>query len=77
MFMLTEKDYPLSNEVMTLMLSVKLQVEEDSDMARDLVMKIFMKAKKSKSRKAIDADEDITLVDVETQEELTAMDAEL
>nr|GEV07417.1 hypothetical protein [Tanacetum cinerariifolium] len=29
MFMLTEKDYPLSNGVMTLMLSAKLQVEED------------------------------------------------
>nr|GEV56918.1 hypothetical protein [Tanacetum cinerariifolium] len=50
MFMLTEKDYPLSNRVMTLMLSVKLQVEEDSEMARDLVMKIFMEANKPKSR---------------------------
>nr|GEV57731.1 ribonuclease H-like domain-containing protein [Tanacetum cinerariifolium] len=49
-FMLTEKNYPLSNGVMTLMLSAKLQVEEDSDMARDLVMKIFMKANKPKSR---------------------------
>nr|GEU40818.1 hypothetical protein [Tanacetum cinerariifolium] len=51
MFMLTEKDYPLSNGVMTLMLSVKLQVEEDSEMARDLVMKIFMEANKPKSRR--------------------------
>nr|GEW08077.1 hypothetical protein [Tanacetum cinerariifolium] len=50
MFMLTEKNYPLSNEVMTLMLSAKLQVEEDSDMARELVMKIFMEANKPKSR---------------------------
>nr|GEV71417.1 hypothetical protein [Tanacetum cinerariifolium] len=49
-FMLTEKDYPLSNAVMIMMLSAKLQVEEDSDMARDLVMKIFMKANKPKSR---------------------------
>nr|GEW03299.1 hypothetical protein [Tanacetum cinerariifolium] len=49
MYMLTEKDYPLSNEVMTLMLSTKLQVEEDSEMARDLVMKIFMKANQPKS----------------------------
>nr|GEX67807.1 hypothetical protein [Tanacetum cinerariifolium] len=40
-FMLTEKDYPLSNVVMIMMLSAKLQVEEDSEMARDLVMKIF------------------------------------
>nr|GEV71627.1 hypothetical protein [Tanacetum cinerariifolium] len=51
MFMLIEKNYPLLNGVMTLMLSAKLQVEEDSDMARDLVMKIFMKANKPKSRK--------------------------
>nr|GEW76447.1 ribonuclease H-like domain-containing protein [Tanacetum cinerariifolium] len=45
-----EKDYPLSNAVMILMLSGKLQVEEDSEIARDLVMKIFMKANKLKSR---------------------------
>nr|GEV53724.1 xylulose kinase-1 [Tanacetum cinerariifolium] len=50
MFMLAEKDYPLSNGVMTLMLSTKLQVEEDSEMARDLVMKIFMKANQPKSK---------------------------
>nr|GEV83113.1 putative ribonuclease H-like domain-containing protein [Tanacetum cinerariifolium] len=49
-FMLTEKDYPLSNAVMIMMLSAKLQVEEDSEMARDLVMKIFMEANKPKSR---------------------------
>nr|GEX31840.1 putative ribonuclease H-like domain-containing protein [Tanacetum cinerariifolium] len=53
MFMLTEKDYPLSNGVMTLMMSAKLQVEEDSKMARDLVMKIFMEANKPKSRNKI------------------------
>nr|GEW20555.1 putative ribonuclease H-like domain-containing protein [Tanacetum cinerariifolium] len=51
MFMLTEKNYPLSNGVMTLMLSAKLQLEEDSDMARDLVMKIFMEANKPKSKR--------------------------
>nr|GEW79306.1 hypothetical protein [Tanacetum cinerariifolium] len=50
MFMLTVKDYPLSNRVMTLMLSAKLQVEEDSEMARDLMMKIFVEANKPKSR---------------------------
>nr|GEV84329.1 hypothetical protein [Tanacetum cinerariifolium] len=49
-FMLIEKDYPLSNGVMTLMLSAKLKVEEDSEMARDLVMKIFMEANKPNSR---------------------------
>nr|GEW56503.1 xylulose kinase-1 [Tanacetum cinerariifolium] len=50
MFMLTEKNYPLSNGVMTQILSAKIQVEEDSDMARDLVMKIFMEANKPNSR---------------------------
>nr|GFA42491.1 hypothetical protein [Tanacetum cinerariifolium] len=49
-FMLTEKDYPLSNGVMILMLSEKLQAKEDNEMARDLVMKIFMEANKPKSR---------------------------
>nr|GFC41450.1 hypothetical protein [Tanacetum cinerariifolium] len=49
-FMLTKKDLPLSNAVMILMLSGKLQVEEDNEMARDLVMKIFMEANKLRSR---------------------------
>nr|GEW61532.1 hypothetical protein [Tanacetum cinerariifolium] len=53
MFMLIEKDYPLSNVVMTLMLSARLQVKEDNEMARDLVMKVFMKANKPK-RKNLD-----------------------
>ncbi|GJU82693.1 hypothetical protein Tco_1285058 [Tanacetum coccineum] len=48
-YMLTEKNYPLSTAVMGLMLSRRLQVEEDSQMARDLVMKIFIEANKSRS----------------------------
>nr|GEU86037.1 hypothetical protein [Tanacetum cinerariifolium] len=48
-FMLTDKDYPLSNAVMLLMLSGKLQVEKDNEIARDLVMKIFMEANKLRS----------------------------
>nr|GEX73031.1 E-beta-farnesene synthase [Tanacetum cinerariifolium] len=50
MYMLAEKDYPFSNGVMILMLSIKLQVEEDNEMARDLVMKIYMKANQPKSK---------------------------
>nr|GEU63578.1 hypothetical protein [Tanacetum cinerariifolium] len=50
MYMLVEKDYPLSNEIMTVMLSTRLQVEEDSEMARDLVMKIFMKGNQPRSK---------------------------
>nr|GFC23941.1 hypothetical protein [Tanacetum cinerariifolium] len=49
-FMLTEKDYPLSKAIMILMLTGKFQVEEDNEMARDLVMKIFMEANKPRSR---------------------------
>nr|GEW28748.1 hypothetical protein [Tanacetum cinerariifolium] len=45
-----EKDSPLSNQVMTLMLSSRLQAEEDSEVARDLVMKIFLKANQPKSK---------------------------
>ncbi|GJZ18400.1 hypothetical protein Tco_0554523 [Tanacetum coccineum] len=36
-YMLPKKDYPLTTAVMMLMLSRRLQVEEDSEMARDLV----------------------------------------
>nr|GEU92400.1 hypothetical protein [Tanacetum cinerariifolium] len=43
-FMLTEKDYSLSNAVMILIMSGKLQIEKDNEMAKDLVMKIFMEA---------------------------------
>nr|GEV81306.1 60S ribosomal protein L7-2-like [Tanacetum cinerariifolium] len=39
------------NIIMILMLSAKLQVDEDCEMARDLVMKIFMEANKPKSRR--------------------------
>nr|GEY76580.1 hypothetical protein [Tanacetum cinerariifolium] len=53
-FMFTEKDYPLTDDVMILMLSTKLQVDEDYEMVRDLVMKIFMKANKLKSRRSLD-----------------------
>nr|GEX95172.1 hypothetical protein [Tanacetum cinerariifolium] len=52
-FMFLKKDYPLIDVVLLLMLSVKLQVDEDYEMARDLVMKIFIEANKPKSRKKV------------------------
>nr|GEU56532.1 hypothetical protein [Tanacetum cinerariifolium] len=58
--MLKEKDYPLSNNVMIMMLSAKLQVEEDSEMARDLMMKIFMEANKPKSKSKADTAAEVT-----------------
>ncbi|GJW25472.1 hypothetical protein Tco_0039283 [Tanacetum coccineum] len=45
-YTLIEMDYPLSTAVMNLMLSRRLQVEEDSEMAKDLIMKIFIEANK-------------------------------
>ncbi|GJW22187.1 hypothetical protein Tco_0032809 [Tanacetum coccineum] len=47
--MLTEKEYPMTTDVMGLMLSRRLQVEEDIEMARDLVMKIFIESNKPRS----------------------------
>ncbi|GJT59139.1 hypothetical protein Tco_1002672 [Tanacetum coccineum] len=43
-FMLIEKDYPLTRELITLMLSNKLQVDEYSVMADELLKKIFILA---------------------------------
>ncbi|GJU34327.1 hypothetical protein Tco_1182681 [Tanacetum coccineum] len=43
-FMLVEKDYPLSNGVLMLMLSNKLQVDQPSGMANELLRKIFILA---------------------------------
>nr|GEV19885.1 hypothetical protein [Tanacetum cinerariifolium] len=49
-----EKDYPLTDVVLLLVLSVKLQIDEDYEMARDLVMKIFIEANKPKSRRTLE-----------------------
>ncbi|GJT18540.1 hypothetical protein Tco_0877246 [Tanacetum coccineum] len=40
-FMLVEKDYPLTRALITVMLANKLQVDESSDMANELLRKIF------------------------------------
>ncbi|GJU01516.1 hypothetical protein Tco_1111854 [Tanacetum coccineum] len=48
-FMLVEKDYPLTKGLMGIMLVNKLQVEEDSEMARNLIMKIFTQANSPRS----------------------------
>nr|GEU93516.1 hypothetical protein [Tanacetum cinerariifolium] len=41
-YMLVEKEYPLSRGTLTLMLVVKLLVDQDNEMYRELVRKIFM-----------------------------------
>ncbi|GKB50574.1 putative ribonuclease H-like domain-containing protein, partial [Tanacetum coccineum] len=43
-FMLVEKDYPLTRGLMTLMLANKFQVDEYSEMANELLRKIFYQA---------------------------------
>ncbi|GJV34209.1 hypothetical protein Tco_1394609 [Tanacetum coccineum] len=47
-FMLVEKDYPLSKGVQMLMLSTKLLVEQHSKMANELLRKIFIQANRSR-----------------------------
>ncbi|GJX63299.1 hypothetical protein Tco_0296199 [Tanacetum coccineum] len=41
-YILVEKEYPLSRGVLTLMLVAKLLVEQDNEMSRELLRKIFM-----------------------------------
>ncbi|GJS96485.1 putative ribonuclease H-like domain-containing protein [Tanacetum coccineum] len=43
-FMLVEKDYPLTRELMTMMLANKLQVDQSSEMANELLRKILIQA---------------------------------
>ncbi|GKB38173.1 hypothetical protein Tco_0883115 [Tanacetum coccineum] len=47
-FMLVEKDYPLSKGVLMLMLVNKQLVETDSEMSRELLRKIFIQANRSR-----------------------------
>ncbi|GKE27846.1 hypothetical protein Tco_1443230 [Tanacetum coccineum] len=41
-YMLVEKEYPLSKGTLTLMLVAKLLVDQDNEMSRELLRKIFM-----------------------------------
>ncbi|GJX58420.1 hypothetical protein Tco_0289810 [Tanacetum coccineum] len=45
-FILVEKDYPLTRGIMTVMLANKLQVDQSSEMANELLRKIFVQAKR-------------------------------
>ncbi|GKC11062.1 hypothetical protein Tco_1007844 [Tanacetum coccineum] len=45
-FMLVEKEYPLTRGLMTVMLANKLQVDQYSEMANELLRKIFILANK-------------------------------
>ena len=49
-YMLVEKEYPLSAGVMILMLLDKLTVDEDSEMARNLLQKIYKQANRPRQQ---------------------------
>ncbi|GJV28902.1 hypothetical protein Tco_1385350 [Tanacetum coccineum] len=59
-YMLVEKEYPLSRGTLTLMLVAKLLVDQDNEMSRELLRKIFMQAislyKSNRSRVASNND---------------------
>ncbi|GJY70917.1 hypothetical protein Tco_0474620 [Tanacetum coccineum] len=45
-YMLVEKEYPLSRGVLTLMLVAKLLVEQDNEISKELLRKIFMQVER-------------------------------
>nr|GFD13178.1 hypothetical protein [Tanacetum cinerariifolium] len=45
-YMLVEKEYPLSKGTLTLMLVAKLLVDQDNDMSKELLRKICMQAER-------------------------------
>nr|GEY43602.1 hypothetical protein [Tanacetum cinerariifolium] len=47
-YMMVEKEYPLSRGVLTLMLVAKLLVEQDNEMSIELLRKIFMHVKRTR-----------------------------
>ncbi|GJW17256.1 hypothetical protein Tco_0024692 [Tanacetum coccineum] len=46
-YMLVEKEYPLSKGVLTQMLVAKLLVKQDNEMSRELLRKIFMQVERT------------------------------
>ncbi|GJW27316.1 hypothetical protein Tco_0041127 [Tanacetum coccineum] len=49
-YMLVEREYPLSRGVLTHMLVSKLLVEQDNEMSRELLRKIFMQVEKLRNQ---------------------------
>ncbi|GJT52202.1 hypothetical protein Tco_0978359 [Tanacetum coccineum] len=45
-YMLVEKEYPLSRGTLTLMLVAKILVDQDNEMSREILRKIFMQAER-------------------------------
>ncbi|GJR20122.1 hypothetical protein Tco_0968649 [Tanacetum coccineum] len=62
-YMLVEKDYPLTKALMTLMLCNKLRVDQYSDMAEELLKKIFILVERPRNfNSSVSEDEFGTLV---------------
>nr|GEV16154.1 hypothetical protein [Tanacetum cinerariifolium] len=53
-YILVEKEYPLSRGTLTLMLVAKLLVDQDNEMSRELLRKIFMQAERPRRFTAAD-----------------------
>ncbi|GKF74629.1 hypothetical protein Tco_0220961 [Tanacetum coccineum] len=47
-YMMIEKEYPLLKGTLTLMLVAKLLVDQDNEMSRELLRKIFMQAERTR-----------------------------
>ncbi|GJS80989.1 zf-CCHC domain-containing protein [Tanacetum coccineum] len=54
-YMLVEKEYPLSKGTLTQMLGAKLLVEQDNEMSRRVLRKIFMQAERPKDESSLKA----------------------
>ncbi|GJY04197.1 putative reverse transcriptase domain-containing protein, partial [Tanacetum coccineum] len=52
-YMLVEREYPLSRGVLTQMLVVKLLVEQNNEMSRELLRKIFMQFRRRPTAKGV------------------------
>ncbi|GKE39055.1 hypothetical protein Tco_1462460 [Tanacetum coccineum] len=48
-YMLVEREYPLLRGVLTQMLAAKLMVDQDNEMSKELLRKIFMMAERPRS----------------------------
>ncbi|GJW34774.1 uncharacterized mitochondrial protein-like protein [Tanacetum coccineum] len=55
-FMLVEKDYPLSKGLSTLIISNKLQVDQYSEMANELLVKIYNRSWKTPTSEPVEID---------------------
>ncbi|GJV23411.1 hypothetical protein Tco_1376106 [Tanacetum coccineum] len=68
-YMLVEKEYPLSRGTLTLMLVAKLLVDQDNEMSRELLRKIFMQPRVSTAQVTTASTNQLVLLERNYQEE--------